>query len=90
MLRNKIERLEKELKARGNGGEPVDLAVWPANKREICRALGIDPDDVADNAQAARDVGHESIAAQVASMLGMTVGEFLKALRAKARGGGLS
>lgn len=90
MLKRQIERLERELKARGNGGEPVDLAVWPANKREICRALGIDPDDVADTAEQARLAGFENVAAMVAGALGMSSGELLAGLQAKARGGGLS
>ena len=90
MLRNKIERLEKELRARGNGGEPVDLATWATHKRAICERLGIDPDGIADDVQGAHAAGFSCVGGQVAAALGLSLRDFLAALQAKAHGGGLS
>ena len=78
-LRHDIARLERELGLRDNGGgEP--MATWPANKSAICQKLGLDATSIANTAQDAWDAGYESIAAQVASMLGMTLAELRKAL----------
>ena len=79
-LKHDIERLERELQSRGSGNV-VDLPTWATHKSELCQKLGLDAASIADTAQEARDAGCESIAAQVASMLGMTVGELQKALR---------
>lgn len=78
-LENRIERLEGSLGGQGTMREPYDLD-------ELIRKLGFDP--VVVRAKAIEN--EQSIAWVVAGELGMSPGDFQKALKQGARGEGAS